>query len=325
MTDSTAQTRSRTLFADGFLLTKRDIDWFTDQYWAARGSTPTDPRVSPLLADDLSGLPPALVAIAGFDPLRDEGETYARRCARPGSSVDLRRMRSLTHGFVNMFPLGGGSAVAHHRVDLGAAGSPEPRLRASGTRRYAEPPNRPPNTRINATVASKPKRPGNSDLRAADRKRNLAIQIGLIAIVVLFAVGLVGYIVVSDSHKKGRRGRRGDPGDVEQAGHPGRHASPRPCSSFYEDFLCPACGNFERHSGPTVSRLIDSGAIAADYYMVAILDSAQNENYSSRAGARGLLRRRRDRSTRSAGSTPRCTPRNCSPPRRARTSPTTRA
>jgi protein-disulfide isomerase len=58
--------------------------------------------------------------------------------------------------------------------------------------------------------------------------------------------------------------------------------------SFYEDFLCPACGNFERTYGPTVSKLIDTGAIAADYSMVAILDSAQNQNYSSRAGAASL-------------------------------------
>ena len=58
--------------------------------------------------------------------------------------------------------------------------------------------------------------------------------------------------------------------------------------TFYEDFLCPACGNFERTFGPTVSKLIDIGAIAADYSMVAILDSARNQNYSSRAGAAAL-------------------------------------
>ena len=53
---------------------------------------------------------------------------------------------------------------------------------------------------------------------------------------------------------------------------------------FYEDFLCPACGNFERAFGPTVSKLIDSGAIAADYYMMGLLSRPQNEDYSSRAG-----------------------------------------
>ena len=63
---------------------------------------------------------------------------------------------------------------------------------------------------------------------------------------------------------------------------------PKAVVSFYEDFLCPACGNFERTFGPTVSKLIDIGAIAADYSMVSILDSPRNQNYSSRAGAAAL-------------------------------------
>ncbi len=54
--------------------------------------------------------------------------------------------------------------------------------------------------------------------------------------------------------------------------------------SIYEDFLCPHCGEFEQQFGPTVSKLIDTGAMAADYYMVGILDPPQNQNYSSRAG-----------------------------------------
>ncbi len=112
VTDCTAQTRSRTLFADGFLLTKHDMDWYTDQYVGTSDIDPADPRVSPLLADDLSGLPPALIAVAGFDPLRDEGERYAAALRAAGNVVDLRRMGSLTHAFANLFPLGGGSALA---------------------------------------------------------------------------------------------------------------------------------------------------------------------------------------------------------------------
>ena len=57
-TDFTAQTRSLTLFADGFLLTKADIDWFTEQYLGGSNVDPTDPRISPLLADSLSGCRP---------------------------------------------------------------------------------------------------------------------------------------------------------------------------------------------------------------------------------------------------------------------------
>jgi acetyl esterase len=111
-TDFTAQTRSLTLFADGFLLTKADIDWFTDQYLGGSGVDPADPRVSPLFAESLAGLPPALIATAGFDPLRDEGNRYAAALHEAGTHVDLRSMRSLTHGFANLFPLGGGSALA---------------------------------------------------------------------------------------------------------------------------------------------------------------------------------------------------------------------
>ena len=59
-------------------------------------------------------------------------------------------------------------------------------------------------------------------------------------------------------------------------------AEPKAVLSLYEDFLCPACGNFEKQFGPTVSKLIDTGAVAADYYMVSILDR-QGDGYSSRA------------------------------------------
>jgi acetyl esterase/lipase len=111
-TDLTAQTRSHSLFADGFVLTKHDIDYFEAQYLGVLGVEPTDPRVSPLLADSLSGLPPALIATAGFDPLRDEGDRYAAALRAAGTSVDLRSAGSLTHAFTNLFPLGGGSAVA---------------------------------------------------------------------------------------------------------------------------------------------------------------------------------------------------------------------
>jgi acetyl esterase len=111
-TDFTAKTRSQSLFADGFLLTKHDIEWFEAQYLGGSGIEPTDPRVSPLLAEILSGLPPALIVVAGFDPLRDEGEQYAAALQAAGTAVDLRSMGSLTHAFANFFQLGGGSAVA---------------------------------------------------------------------------------------------------------------------------------------------------------------------------------------------------------------------
>jgi len=111
-TDFTAQTRSMSLFARGFLLTRRDMDWFHAQYLRGSGIDPADPRVSPLLAESLSGLPPALIAVAGFDPLRDEGQAYAAALRSAGTAVDLRCLGSLTHGFANLFQLGGDSLGA---------------------------------------------------------------------------------------------------------------------------------------------------------------------------------------------------------------------
>jgi len=111
-TDFTAQTRSLSLFARGFVLTKRDMDWFESQYLRRSALDRADPRVSPLLAESLSGLAPALIAVAGFDPLRDEGESYATALRAAGTAVDLRYLGSLTHGFASLFQLGGGCAGA---------------------------------------------------------------------------------------------------------------------------------------------------------------------------------------------------------------------
>ncbi|ORB32492.1 alpha/beta hydrolase [Mycolicibacterium parafortuitum] len=106
------ETRSQTLFSDGFFLTARDMDWFMSQFLDGSGVDATDPRVSPLRAGDLSGLAPALVVTAGFDPLRDEGRLYAEAMRAAGTPVDYREYGSVVHGFANFFPLGGDSATA---------------------------------------------------------------------------------------------------------------------------------------------------------------------------------------------------------------------
>lgn len=92
---------SRHTFGDGFLLTRPDMDFFEDRYLPA-GAERSDPRVSILRAADLSGLPPAYLAIAGFDPLRDEGVAFAKRLEEAGVPVSLRLHPSLVHTFVNL-------------------------------------------------------------------------------------------------------------------------------------------------------------------------------------------------------------------------------
>jgi acetyl esterase len=106
------ETRSQTLFAAGYFLTKHDLHWFRSKYLDGAQFDASDPRVSPLLTDDLTGLPPALVLTGGFDPLRDEGQQYVDAMRTAGVKVDHRLFGSLIHAFANFFPLGGDSATA---------------------------------------------------------------------------------------------------------------------------------------------------------------------------------------------------------------------
>ena len=92
------ETPSLTTFADAFPLDRATLDWFVGHYLAA-DADPADPRLAPGRTEDLSGLPPAVIATAGFDPLVDQGEAYARRLAAAGVPVDYRRYDSLVHGF----------------------------------------------------------------------------------------------------------------------------------------------------------------------------------------------------------------------------------
>ena len=99
-TDATCRLPAHQLFAEGFLLSERTIQWFLDHYVADR-SLETEPRVSPLFAKDLSGLPPALVLTAGFDPLRDEGRAYADRMRSAGVTVEYVCAQGSLHGFLS--------------------------------------------------------------------------------------------------------------------------------------------------------------------------------------------------------------------------------
>jgi acetyl esterase len=104
-TDFSTRRRSRNLFAEDLLLTEKDFNWFQGHY-IPEGADLTDPRLSPLLAEDLSGLPPAYIATAGFDPLRDEGEAYAKRLQEAGVPTALSRQSDLVHGYVQFLGVG---------------------------------------------------------------------------------------------------------------------------------------------------------------------------------------------------------------------------
>lgn len=101
VTDMGAETDSRREFDEGFFLTGADMDYYTERYLPDPALV-ADPRVSPLRAEDLTGLSPAYVVVAGFDPLRDEGIAYAEAMRAAGVPVTLERAGSMIHGFVNM-------------------------------------------------------------------------------------------------------------------------------------------------------------------------------------------------------------------------------
>ena len=110
-TDMLGEHPSRTENGTGYFLETATMEWFFAHY--AGHVTDVDARLSPMLADDLSGLPPAVVVTAEFDPLRDEGEAYAAALAATGSRVEARRFDGMIHGFFDMGPA---SAAARDAV-----------------------------------------------------------------------------------------------------------------------------------------------------------------------------------------------------------------
>ncbi len=104
---------------EGYFLTREAMHWFAGHYLGpdrALGD-PADPAVSPLLADDLSGVAPAHVITAEYDPLRDEGDAYAARLADAGVAVAHDPSPGMIHGF---FGMGAIAPVADEAVSRAA-------------------------------------------------------------------------------------------------------------------------------------------------------------------------------------------------------------
>lgn len=100
-TDAGQTADSYVRFAEGYGLTTSTMRWFRDQYVRDTADI-GDWRVSPLSVENVAGVPPAFVAIAGHDILADEGEAYARRLGDAGIPVIPRRWQDQIHGFVSM-------------------------------------------------------------------------------------------------------------------------------------------------------------------------------------------------------------------------------
>ncbi|HEX3764271.1 MAG TPA: alpha/beta hydrolase [Kofleriaceae bacterium] len=99
----------------GFGLDVADIEWFNAQ-WVPDPVMRRDPRVSPLLAPDLAGLPRTLVVTCEHDPLRDQGEAYSARLGQAGVSTVLRREPGLVHNFLLWDTVSPACAAAADRV-----------------------------------------------------------------------------------------------------------------------------------------------------------------------------------------------------------------
>jgi acetyl esterase len=124
-TDYLADSGSMVDNVDPALFNRTSVAWYWGHY-LAETSDGLDPLASPLRAEKLDGLPPALVITAEFDPLRDQGEEYAHRLAASGVPVESARYDGMVHGFFAMAGTldGGRAAIAQAAQWLRSTFSP---------------------------------------------------------------------------------------------------------------------------------------------------------------------------------------------------------
>lgn len=104
VTDATHSQPSYEAYGEGYFLTKEGMQWFLRHYVPA-GQDKRHPYLSPLFEKDLSGLPPAHILLAEYDPLRDEGTAYAQRLEAAGVPATVSCYAGMLHGFFSLVGL----------------------------------------------------------------------------------------------------------------------------------------------------------------------------------------------------------------------------
>ena len=99
--------------ADGYYVTRDELRWCVRNYLAA-GTDPADPRISPAQHADLANLPPTVLAVAQYDPLRDQGTAYAKALRAASVPVTVHPGLGLIHGCFDML---GVTAAARDEID----------------------------------------------------------------------------------------------------------------------------------------------------------------------------------------------------------------
>lgn len=113
--DDRQTTRSMSDNAEGYFLSARDMTWFWDHF--VPDGHRSNPYAVPARAIDLGGLAPAHIQTAEFDPLRDEGEDWARRLAEAGVAATVTRFDGVVHGFAARWEQMAGALAAHDEFE----------------------------------------------------------------------------------------------------------------------------------------------------------------------------------------------------------------
>jgi len=132
VTDISVHRPSQDEFAASPALSAKQVAWFMEHY-LPDGADHRDPRVSPLLTDDLAGLPRTIVSLAGFDPLHDDGLAYATALLESGVPAEVVHEPGLVHGFISFTAVSPSSKRATERIVASVAAALERTDRASST------------------------------------------------------------------------------------------------------------------------------------------------------------------------------------------------